>query len=126
MRFSERKIIFLAVTFFSVLFLCSSAPREDKYRFTEADRDPLLPLVAKSGQLLIKKTIGPKGFIVKGIIYSKDGSVAIIGDEVFKENDIISNYKIMKIGKKKVILKNGKEVLILKLEDDNGAFSGKK
>lgn len=110
-----------------MVFLCSSAPREDKYRFTEAaDRDPLLPLVTKSGQLLVKKTIGPKGFIVKGIIYSKDGSVAIIGDEVFKENDIIGNYRIAKIGKKKIILRKDKEILILKLEEDNETFSGKK
>ncbi|MFA6281135.1 MAG: hypothetical protein WCY05_01370 [Candidatus Omnitrophota bacterium] len=116
----------MAVTFFSVLFLCSSAPRESKYRFTEADRDPLLPLVTKSGQLLVKRVIGPKGFIVKGIIYSKDGSVVIIGDEVFKENDIIGNYRIVKIGKKKVLLKKDKEILILKLEEDNEMLSGKK
>lgn len=126
MRFSERTIIFLAIITLSLVFLCSSSPREDKYRFTEADRDPFLPLVTKSGQLLIKKTIGPKGLIVKGIIYSKNGSVAIIGDEVFKENDIISNYRIVKIGKKKVILKKDKEILILKLEEDNEKFSVKK
>ncbi|MFA5270985.1 MAG: hypothetical protein WC412_01430 [Candidatus Omnitrophota bacterium] len=119
MRFSERKIIFFGLVASSLAFFCASAPRKDKYPFTEVERDPLTPLVTKSGQLLVRRTIGPKGFIVKGIIYSKNGSVAIIGDEVFKENDIIGDYKIVKIGIKKVILKKDKEILILKLEEDN-------
>jgi hypothetical protein len=106
-------------------FLGASVPREDKYRFTEEDRDPFMPLITKTGQILVRKAIGPKGFIVKGIIYSKEGSVAIIGDEVFKENDIIGEYKIVQIGKKKVILKKDKEILILKLEEENEKISVK-
>ncbi len=126
MRFSKRKIILLAITIFSLVFFCALMPKTDKYRFTDDDRDPFAPLVTKSGQILVKKTIGPKGFIVKGIIYSKTGSVAIIGDEVFKENDTIGDYKIVKIGKKKVILKKNKEILILKLEEENEKIPVKK
>ncbi len=91
----------------------------NKYPFSSEQRDPFSPLITEGGQLLIKKTIGPAGFVLKGIIYSEDGSVAIIGDEVFKENDIINNYKIMKIGKKKVLLEKGTDVIILKLEGNN-------
>ena len=91
----------------------------NNYPFTSEQRDPFSPLITKTGQLLVRKTIGPAGLVLKGIIYSKNGSVAIIGDEVFKENDIINNYKIMKIGKKKVLLEKGTDVIILKLEGNN-------
>jgi len=91
----------------------------NKYPFNSEQRDPFSPLITEGGQLLIKKTIGPAGFVLKGIIYSEGGSVAIIGDEVFKENDIINNYKIMKISKKKVLLEKGTDVIILKLEGNN-------
>jgi hypothetical protein len=89
------------------------------YPFTNEQRDPFSPLITKTGQLLVRKTIGPAGLVLKGIIYSKNGSVAIIGDEVFKENDIIGDYRVMKISGKKVILKKDKEIIILKLEENN-------
>ncbi|MFA5008126.1 MAG: hypothetical protein WC546_02775 [Candidatus Omnitrophota bacterium] len=91
----------------------------DKYPFTNEQRDPFAPLITKSGQLLVKKIIGPAGLVLKGIIYSEGGSVAIIGDEVFKENDIINDYKVMKISRKKVILKKDNDIIILKLEENN-------
>ncbi|MCK9615276.1 MAG: hypothetical protein M0R48_07230 [Candidatus Omnitrophica bacterium] len=91
----------------------------NKYPFTNEQRDPFSPLITETGQLLVKKNIGPAGLVLKGIIYSKDGSVAIIGDEVFKESDIIDDYRVMKISRKKVILQKGKEVIILKLEENN-------
>lgn len=93
--------------------------KNNKYPFTSGQRDPFSPLITETGQLLVKRIIGPAGLVLKGIIYSEDGSVAIIGDEVFKESDIINDYRIMKINRKKVILKKGKEIIILKLEENN-------
>jgi len=91
----------------------------NNYPFTSEQRDPFSPLITKTGQLLVRKTIGPAGLVLKGIIYSKNGSVAIIGDEVFKENDIIGDYRVMKISSVKVILKKDKEIIVLKLEENN-------
>jgi hypothetical protein len=124
MRFSKRKLIFLTALMLCVAYFCNLQPdkgicENNKYPFNSEQRDPFSPLITEGGQLLIKKTIGPAGFVLKGIIYSEDGSVAIIGDEVFKENDIINNYRIMKISKKKVLLEKGKDVIILKLEENN-------
>ena len=91
----------------------------NEYPFTKEQRDPFSPLITATGQLLVKKTLGPAGLVLKGIIYSEAGSVAIIGDEVFKENDIIDDYRVMKITRKKVILKKDKDVIVLKLEENN-------
>lgn len=93
--------------------------KNNKYPFSSEQRDPFSPLISQTGQLLIKKTTSPTGLALKGIIYSEQGSVAIIGDEVFKENDIINDYRVVKITRKKVLLKKDKEVIILKLEENN-------
>lgn len=123
MRFSKRKLTFLAVLILCGLYFLNlqleAVSKNNKYPFNSGQRDPFSPLISQTGQLLIKKTIGPAGLVLKGIIYSKEGSIAIIGDEVFKENDIISDYRVMKITKKKVLLRKDKEVIVLKLEGNN-------
>lgn len=115
MRFNKSKrIIFSAwILFIWVTLLFAE---EDKYPFNNGSRDPFSPLVSKSGQLLIHKEATQGGLALKGIIYSPRGSLAIISDEVFKKDDKINDYSIMKIGRKKVILKKGKEIIVLKLE----------
>ncbi|MDD4183373.1 MAG: hypothetical protein PHT53_06100, partial [Candidatus Omnitrophica bacterium] len=94
MRLGKRKITFLAILILCGLYFCNlqfeAISENNKYPFNSEQRDPFSPLITEGGQLLIKKITGPAGFILKGIIYSEDGSVAVIGDEVFKENDIIN------------------------------------
>lgn len=123
MRFSKRKLIFFAVFILCGLYFLNlqfeAVSQNGKYTFSNEQRDPFSPLITESGQLLVKKVTGPAGFVLKGIIYSDEGSVAIIGDEVFKENDIINDYRIRKITRKKVLLNNGKNVIMLKLEENN-------
>ncbi|MDD4954603.1 MAG: hypothetical protein PHP17_00990 [Candidatus Omnitrophica bacterium] len=124
-----RKIAPVLLTLCAFYFFISqfeAVSQNGKYTFSNEQRDPFSPLITESGQLLIKKVTGPAGFVLKGIIYSGDGSVAIIGDEVFKENDIINDYKVMKITRKKVLLKKGKTVIMLKLEETNENNSAKK
>lgn len=130
MRFGKRKLTFLIVLVLCALYFFNlqleAVSENSKYPFSSEQRDPFSPLITESGQMLIKKTMGPGGFTLKGIIYSEDGSIAIIGDEVFKEHDIINDYKIMKITTKKVILKKGKNIIVLKLEENNEGISGNK
>lgn len=131
MRFIKRelvKVIFvfpvlaiavLAMYAISFALCAETVDNEDRYSCEGIERDPFDPLVSKTGQVLVRRTTNPASLVLKGIIYSKDGSIAIIGDELFKENDIINNYRIMKIGRKKVILKKDKKIIILKLEENN-------
>ncbi len=112
--------MFLTVLVVGVAYFYNLQPdrgicENNQYPFTSEQRDPFSPLITKTGQLIVKKTIGPGGLALKGIIYSEGGSVAIIGDEVFKENDIIGDYRVMKISGKKVILQKDKKVIFLKL-----------
>jgi Tfp pilus assembly protein PilP len=109
----SKRITNFLILFFSYISCAFCA--EYKYPFSEADRDPLSALVGKNGKILIEKNIGMKSFELRGIIYSNAGSIAMIEEELYKENDRLGDYIIVKIGKKKVILKKGKELLILKL-----------
>lgn len=114
MRFSKRINIFL------ILFLvplCAAVCANRDYPFSSSDRDPFLPLITKQGQILLQQNTGIKSLKLNGIIYSNDGSLAIISDEIYKKNDVINGYTIVRIGAKKVILKKGKELIILKLEE---------
>ncbi|MEI8349496.1 MAG: hypothetical protein WCI77_05040 [Candidatus Omnitrophota bacterium] len=115
MWFSKNKRIVI-VAGLALLCACTLFAKEEKYPFDQNTRDPFLPLVSKTGQLLIQKEATQGGMVLKGIIYSSRGSLAIISNEVFKKDDKINDYSIMKIGRKKVILKKGKEILVLKLE----------
>jgi len=117
-----RKISLGLLALFVFYFLISqfkAVCENDKYPFTSEQRDPFSPLITETGQLLVRKVIGPSGLVLKGIIYSEDGSVAIIGDEVFKENDIINDYRIVKITRKKVILYKDGDMIVLKLEEND-------
>lgn len=115
MRINKRIAIFLILF---VSYLACALSVEQRYPFSGLDRDPFSPLITKSGQILVQRNIGMKNLNLKGIIYSDGGSVAVIEEGIYKKNDKIADYVIVKIGKKKVILKKGKELLILKLEEE--------
>lgn len=87
------------------------------YVFTSKDRDPFMPLVSKSGQLLLKQEIDATGLRLQGIIYTVGKSVAIINDQVLPEGGTIGEYVVSAIEQKQVILKKDSEEFILKLEE---------
>jgi hypothetical protein len=117
MRINEGKIIFFVIFIGLIIFVSLRIYSQTKYPYSDSERDPLLPLVTKTGQILLRKPAGTKGLVLKGIVYADGASEAIIGEEIFKENDKVGEYQIKKIGKNKVILKKDKELLILKLEE---------
>ncbi|MCM8831153.1 MAG: hypothetical protein NC918_03050 [Candidatus Omnitrophica bacterium] len=90
-----------------------------RYVFTSNNRDPFVPLITKSGQLLISKPTEKNiNLFLKGIIYStKNDSIAIINDEVVSEKATIGDYVVVSIEKERVILKKDNEEIILKLEE---------
>ena len=75
-------------------------------------------MVSPNGQVLIREEIDTKGLRLKGIIYSGTGSLAIINDETYKENDRVGDCTLVKIGKTLIILKRDKEKIILKMEEE--------
>lgn len=81
-------------------------------------RDPFMPLVSKSGVILIPREINIVGMSLKGIIYSEDNPVAIINDEVLKVNNKIGEYTVLKIEEKEVLLRKGNRVFTLRLEEE--------
>ena len=113
----KKKMVSLLIFFISC-FLPSVFAQKTEYAFSKMDRDPFSPLVGKNGLILIQREIDIGGLNIRGIIYSKDSSVAIINDEVVKKGETIGGYIILKIEEKKVILKKGSEEFILKLEEE--------
>ena len=107
-----KKIIFISLAFLVVL---SGYTANYDYSFTDEDRDPFYPLISQKGQVLIPREVSVANLFLRGIIYSKDSPLAIVNDEILKEKDLIGEYRIEKIEKKRVILKKGSEKVILKL-----------
>ena len=118
MRSSRRKLIFFSAVLLGLLmFSWKGSGQMHKYPFSPSDRDPLDPLVSKSGLILIPQELDFTGLSLKGIIYSEKGAIAIINDEVLKEGDSIGEYTVIKIEEKSVVLKKGNEGFTLKLEE---------
>ncbi len=110
-------ILFSIILFGFLIFIRGSSGQEHKYPFDSSNRDPLDPLISKSGLVLIPQELDFAGLSLKGIIYSQKEAVAIINDEVVKEGDSIGEYTVLKIEEKKVILRKGNEGFTLKLEE---------
>ncbi len=101
------------------LTVCVLSFAENNYRYpydSFKNRDPLRPLINSQGKLLINERRGVGNFILQGIIYYKDKSVAVINNQMFHEGDIVNGYKIKKIDPYKIILQKGKEEFVLKWE----------
>ncbi|MFH1876522.1 MAG: hypothetical protein ABH865_06500 [Candidatus Omnitrophota bacterium] len=113
---SGKRIILIVFLLYAGRVLPAAFAQEG-YAFTSKDRDPFMPLVSKSGQLLLKQEIDATGLRLQGIIYAVGRSVAIINDQVLPEGGAIGDYVISTIEQKQVILKKDSEEFILKLEE---------
>lgn len=89
-----------------------------KYSFDEYSRDPLYPLISRSGQILIPKEATISDFILQGVIFSEGGSRVVINNEILKEGNNIRGYTVLQIGKKEVILEKGGKKFTLKLGEE--------
>jgi len=116
MRFSKERIILFFIIFLGPIFLIYSQNQQSG--FESSPRDPLLPLIAKNGSILIPSDTDISGLNLKGIIYSEGNSIAIINDEVLSEGDKIGNYFVLKIDERNVLLKKDNETFTLKLEGE--------
>lgn len=117
MRVNKRKIIY-GFFFAGVCFCAQYASAADRYPFTIEDRDPFMALITPTGRILVAQQMTLSNFVLKGIIYSPEKKLAVINDEIFKENDIVGDYIVEKIEEKNVILKKGDKEIILKLEEE--------
>jgi len=117
MRFREE---FLVVVSF-LLFL-GLGYAQDKEKFVYPDdifRDPFEPLVSKNGDINVKLIKQRGSLHLNGIVYDetdKQGSFALINNNLVKTGDIIGKYKVERIEKNKVVLKRGDKEVILNSE----------
>jgi len=104
------------VMFFLILILTIGAyAQEFKYPYNPlTERDPLRPLIDEEGNILIKEKKEGSSFVLQGIIYSPQGSVAIINNELLHEGDaLMGQFKVKKIESNGVVLeKEGKEYFL--------------
>jgi hypothetical protein len=106
---------FIAGLLLAVHFILDA--QEFKYPYSSLkDRDPMRPLVNERGEVLIKEKKELGDSLLQGIIYSQEGSVAIINNEMYKESGIFQGYKIKKIEKNTVILERDGREFTLKWE----------
>ena len=92
----------------------------EPYPFTQKERDPLMPLVDRSGNILIarEEETGLGGLTISGIIYSETAPLAVINDEVVTAGDKVGGYVIVEITPQSVSLQKGNEGFTLKLEEE--------
>ncbi|MCF7908109.1 MAG: general secretion pathway protein GspB [Candidatus Omnitrophica bacterium] len=89
----------------------------EKYSFGLNSRDPFVPLVSRNGLILIPRETDVTNMELGGIIYSEEESVAIINNEVVKIGDMIGEYKVLTIERRKVILEKNNQGFTLELEE---------
>ena len=66
-------------------------------------KDPFVPLIGEGG--VLKKGLDPTGLVVEGIIIDpKEGSMALINGELYKEGDRVQNANVIHIFHDRVIL----------------------
>lgn len=89
--------ILQGIIFFPVVFA-------EEIRYDSGGRrDPFIPLIGEGGTL--KKGLDPTGLIVEGIIIDpKEGSMALINGELYKEGDHVQNANLIRIFHDRVIL----------------------
>lgn len=117
MRVNKRKIIY-GFFFAGICFYAQYALASDRYLFTSEDRDPFMALITSTGRVLVAQQMTLSNLVLKGIIYSPEKKLAVINDEIFKEDDSVGDYIVETIEEKRVILKKGDKEIILKLEEE--------
>ena len=86
-------------------------------------RDPFKPIFLNDAAAVVQDGGESVPFFLKGIVWDPEGgAVAIINDEILKQGDEISGFKIKKIKRNEVILLKGeKEInLFLREGDEDG------
>lgn len=101
-----------------ILGLYFSPASAEKVQYESSNRrDPLLPLISADG--IIVKTTDFSGYHVEGIIYDKrEGSMALVNGEYYREGDNIRGAILRKVYKDRVILIEEDEEVTLWLNLD--------
>jgi len=99
------------------LFLNTNIGAEQFIYKPQDRRDIMFPLVDDSGNIInFRENIALAEINLEAIIYNPEGkSLAIINGEVYKENDLLGEYRIVKIYKKKVVFEDedGKKIELI-------------
>lgn len=120
-----KRILFTILT---ILIICPSvyAAGGDFVYDSRGNRDPFVPLVTKGGIYIGSWQTQnlEEEIVLGGIIYDPaGGSMAIINGMIVKEDEHILNFKVLEIGKERIILLKGDEEIIVNLNEgaDYGA-----
>lgn len=85
-------------------------PTKRRAKHTEFDSWSENPFIPKKAKIAEKLALG-------GIMWSEKDPKAVIGSEMVSRGDVVGGYKVVEIKKDRVILKDGAEEIILKLQE---------
>jgi len=94
--------------------------REDDFKYdSQGRRDPFGPLV-RDGKLvgtILQPRVNVEVPVLYGILWDPDGnSIAIINDEEVRAGDTIGGFRVAEIREDVVVLNNGSEPVVLRIE----------
>jgi len=121
------KILIIGITFVLQILFCGyvysqeAVKPEPDSNFSYDDhskRDPLVPLVTSSGEIVnFSSELLISDLYLEGIMFAKDeNSIAIINGKLLKVNDSIGSFILKKITKYYVILSKGGKKIRLNLK----------
>lgn len=110
----------LSSVFISLFFL-TAAFAEDKFVYdAKARRDPFLPLVTETGQVLDLEPKQTTTLNLEGVIFDKEGdSFIVINGVVLKKGQALNDYLVFEIKPNEVILIRGSEKIMLQLNKES-------
>ncbi|MEW5758382.1 MAG: hypothetical protein AB1755_02800 [Candidatus Omnitrophota bacterium] len=111
--------IFLLNLLFVFIFLNLFAEQNKFVYESKNKRDPFLPLVTETGQIIDLEPKETSVLNLEGIVFDKSGeSLAVINGIVLKKGQAFNDYLVFDIKKNEVILIRGSEKITLQLEKE--------
>ena len=93
--------------------------RQSSSHYYSLKRDPLRPLPTYEKKSILRKDgLTISSFLLSGILYDGNGSLAIINGKMVKEKGSIAGVKVIKIEEKSVTLTSKMGKIVLKLPKD--------
>lgn len=123
MSFLNVKILLISLVVFNFMAASVHFPlAAEQFKYDSKDRrDPFVPLVTKEGRITASliTVYSLKDIVLEGIVWdSKGGSIAIINQDILRENDYVGDYQIDRIESDRVVLKKGDKEFVINLRKE--------
>lgn len=112
----KNKLIFLIIFLFPLILFA----QQNQFAYDAKNRrDPFLPLITETGQVLDLEPSEITTLNLEGIVFDKKGeSLAIINGVVLKKGEAFNDYLVFDIKQDEVILIRGSEKIVIRLEKE--------